>query len=62
MKSKLHCLAVLQLHVAISPDYAAPREPAEIGSHSLLLLSFHEEKHGLVTKISAENEVLHPTC
>lgn len=40
--------------MAISPDYAAPRESAEIGSHSLLLLSFHGEKHGLVTKISAE--------
>lgn len=52
MKSKLHCLAVLQLHVAVSPGYAAPRESAEIGS--LLLFSLHGEKHGLVTKISAE--------
>lgn len=54
MKSKLHCLAVLQLHVAISPGYAAPRESAEIGSHCLLLFSRHGEKHGLATKISAE--------
>lgn len=46
MKSKLHCLAVLQLHVAISPDYAAARESAEIGLHSLLL--FHSMEKNMV--------------